>query len=82
MPKPTMLISIETNKDTVSKDFGRSFIQSLCDEDPRLVPEKLSETENYKNPYLGVEDYWVYPRKGTKRDWTCNASVPVQRVPR
>jgi hypothetical protein len=65
MPKQTMLISIETNKDTVSKDFGRSFIQSLCDEDPRLVPEKLSETENYKDPYLGVEDYlenwWAVP---------------------
>ena len=65
MPKPTMLISIETNKDTVSKDFGRSFIESLCNEDPRLIPEKLSETENYKDPYLGVEDYlenwWAVP---------------------
>jgi hypothetical protein len=69
VPKPTILISIDTNAETEAEEFGRSFIQSLCDEDPRLVPEKLSTTENYKDPFLGVDDFlanwWAIPVKTT-----------------
>jgi len=57
LPKPTVLISIDTYVETVTEAFGRSFIQSLCDEDVRLVPEKLSVTENYKDPFLGIDDF-------------------------
>lgn len=69
MPKPTVLISIDTNADTQSVTFGRSFIQSLCNEDKRLVPEWLSTTESYKDPFLGIEDFlanwWAIPVKTT-----------------
>jgi hypothetical protein len=69
MPKPTTVISIDTYALTEAEGFGRSFIQSLCDEDPRLVPEKLSTTENCKDPYLGIDDFlanwWAIPVKTT-----------------
>lgn len=32
-------------------------MRSLCNEDARLVPEKLSTTENYKDPFLGIDDF-------------------------
>lgn len=69
MPKPTIVISIDTYALTEAEEFGRSFIQSLCDEDPRLVPEKLSTTENCKDPFLGIDDFlanwWAIPVKTT-----------------
>ncbi|MFC4291334.1 hypothetical protein ACFOWX_02780 [Sphingorhabdus arenilitoris] len=67
MTKPTILISIDTNAETEAEAFGRAFIQSLCDEDKRLVPEWLSTTESYKNPFLGIDDFvanwWAMPVK-------------------
>ena len=67
MPKPTIIISIDTNADTTSESFGRSFIESLCNQDARLVPEKLSTTENYKDPFLGIDDFvanwWSIPEE-------------------
>lgn len=69
MPKPTILISIDTNAETETVAFGRSFIQSLCDEDKRLVPEWVSTTESYKDPFLGIDDFlvnwWAIPVKTT-----------------
>jgi hypothetical protein len=70
MRKPTILISIDTYALTEAEDFGRSFIQSLCDEDPRLIPEKLaSGDERYKDPFLGIDDFlanwWAIPVKTT-----------------
>ncbi len=67
MSKPTVLIAIDTNAETANEAFGRSFIQSLCDQDARLVPEKLSTTENYKDPFLGIDDFlanwWSIPEE-------------------
>lgn len=67
MAKPNIIISIETNAETEAADFGRSLIGSLCHEDPRLVPERLSTTENYKDPFLGIDDFlanwWAIPVK-------------------
>jgi hypothetical protein len=57
MPKPTVLISIDTYADTATEAFGKSFIQSLYDEDARLVPEWLSTTDTYKDPYVGIDDF-------------------------
>ena len=69
MPKPTILIAIDTYAETESESYGRSFIQSLCNEDPRLVPERLSTEESYKDSFLGVEDFvanwWAIPVKTT-----------------
>ena len=65
MPKPTVLISIQTTGDTTTPTFGRSFVQSLFDEDSRLIPEWLSLTENYKDPFRGIDDFlanwWALP---------------------
>jgi hypothetical protein len=47
MTKPTVLIAIDTDAETTTAAFGRSFIESLCNLDGRLVPEKLSETESF-----------------------------------
>lgn len=67
--KPTVVISIDTYADTTAEAFGRSFIESLCDEDPRLVPEKLSTTESCKDSFLGIDDFlanwWAIPVKTT-----------------
>jgi hypothetical protein len=67
MQKPTTLISIETNVDTTNSGFGLSFIQSLCEEDKRLIPEKLSDTESFKSPFRGVDEFlknwWAVPQK-------------------
>lgn len=67
MSKPAILISIETCLETTTKDFGRSFIQSLCDQDVRLVPEKLSTTESYKDSFRGIDDFlinwWAIPEE-------------------
>lgn len=69
MVKPTVLISIDTRAETETIDFGRAFIQSLCDQDERLVPELLSTSENYKDPFIGVDDFltnwWATPVKTT-----------------
>lgn len=69
MPKPTTVISIDTYSETEAEEFGRSFIQSLCEEDKRLVPEWLSTTESYKDPFLGIDDFlanwWAIPVKTT-----------------
>jgi hypothetical protein len=56
--KPTILISMDTNADTSAATYGRSFIEALCNEDQRLVPEKLAAgEERYKDPFLGIEDF-------------------------
>jgi hypothetical protein len=69
VPKPSILISIRATAETEAEEFGRSFVQSLCDEDPRLVPEKLSITESYNDPFLGIDDFlanwWAIPVKTT-----------------
>lgn len=69
MPKPSVLISIDTTAETEAESFGRAFIQSLCDEDKRLVPELVSTSERYKDPFLGVDDFlanwWAIPVKTT-----------------
>lgn len=69
MPKPRTVISIDTFAETEAEEFGRSFIQSLCEEDKRLVPEWLSTTESYKDPFLGIDDFlanwWAIPVKTT-----------------
>lgn len=63
------MIAINTYAETESETFGRSFIRSLCDEDPRLIPERLSTTESYKDPFLGIDDFvanwWAMPVKTT-----------------
>jgi hypothetical protein len=65
--KPAVLISIDTNAETEADAFGRAFIQSLCDEDKRLVPEWLSTSESYKDHFLGIDDFlanwWAIPVK-------------------
>lgn len=69
MSKPTILISLDSYAETASESIGRSFIQTLCNEDYRLVPEKLSTTESYKDPFLGIDDFlanwWAIPVKTT-----------------
>jgi hypothetical protein len=69
MAKPTILISIDTSAETEAESFGRAFIQSLCDEDKRLVPEWVSTSERYKDPFLGIDDFlthwWAIPVKTT-----------------
>ncbi len=65
MSKPSVLISLETNHTTERKEFGRAFIQRLIDEDARLIPELLSTTERYKDPFLSIDDmidrWWAMP---------------------
>ena len=65
MPKPTILISIKTHIDTSSKDFGRSFFEILCEEDERFIPQFLSTSENYQDPFVDLEkllvDWWAPP---------------------
>lgn len=67
MSKPAVLITIDTSAETETESFGRAFIQSLCDEDKRLVPEWLSTSESYKDPFLGIDDFlanwWAIPVK-------------------
>jgi hypothetical protein len=69
MPKPSILITMDTYAETETEAFGRSFIQGLCDEDRRLVPEWLSTTESYKDTFVGIEDFltnwWAMPVKTT-----------------
>ena len=69
MSKPSILIAIDTYAGTEAEAFGRAFIQSLCDEDKRLVPEWLSTSESYKDPFLGIDDFldnwWAIPVKTT-----------------
>lgn len=71
MPKNTVLISIDTKIATESLDFGRAFIQSLCNEDKRLIPELVANTESCKFPFRGVEEFvdewWAVPVKTTVR---------------
>jgi len=65
MPKPAVLISIEATSETEAQAFGRPLIQTLCDEDPRLVPELVSTTDRYKEPFLGIDkfmsEWWAKP---------------------
>lgn len=65
MSKPSALISLETSQSTEDKAFGRAFMQHLIDQDVRLVPELLSASETYKDPYLGLDDmierWWAMP---------------------
>jgi hypothetical protein len=67
--KPSILISIRATAETEAETFGRTFIQSLCDEDKRLVPEFVSTSERYKDPFLGIDDFlanwWAIPVKTT-----------------
>ncbi|AMS29420.1 MAG TPA: hypothetical protein DIU09_09420 [Hyphomonadaceae bacterium] len=67
MTKPTVLIAIDTDAETTTEAFGRSFIESLCNLDGRLVPEKISETESFKSPFRGVDDFlenwWAIPQE-------------------
>jgi len=69
LPKPSVLISIDTNAETEAESFGRAFIQSLCEEDKRLVPELVSTSERYKDPFLSIDDFlaswWAIPVKTT-----------------
>ncbi|WP_132833956.1 hypothetical protein [Sphingomonas sp. PP-CC-3G-468] len=69
MAKPNIIISIDTSAETETADFGRAFIENLCHADPRLVPERLSTTEGYKEPFLGIDDFvanwWAIPIKTT-----------------
>jgi hypothetical protein len=67
MAKPSVLISLETVVKTEDKTFGRSFMQHLLDEDPRLEPELVSTSEHYKDPFIDLEHYlenwWAIPAK-------------------
>jgi len=67
--KPAILISIDTSAETEAESFGRAFMRTLCDEDKRLIPEWLSTTENYKDPFLGIDNFlanwWAIPVKTT-----------------
>jgi hypothetical protein len=67
MGKPTVLISIDTLADTESDAFGRRFIDCLNSEDARLVPELVSDTERFKDPFVNVdhfiEKWWAMPYK-------------------
>lgn len=65
MSKPTVLISIETWVHTEARDFGREFMQCLLDTDARLVPELVSTSETFKEPFVCVDDFlanwWAMP---------------------
>src|ERR1700722_19932215 len=67
MGKPTALISIDTLAETTSESFGHQFINCLSAEDARLVPELVSDTERFKDPFVDVdhfiEKWWAMPYK-------------------
>jgi hypothetical protein len=67
MGKPTVLLSIETFAETASEAFGRRFIDCLTSEDARLVPELVSDTERFKDPFVDaehfIEKWWAMPYK-------------------
>lgn len=57
MPKPNVLISLRATLLTESKEFGRSFMQALLNEDIRLEPELVSLSERFKDPYVHLENF-------------------------
>jgi len=67
MARPNVLISIEATKETEVRSYGAQFMQSLLDEDPRLVPELVSTSERFRDPFVDldtfVKDWWAIPIK-------------------
>jgi hypothetical protein len=67
MSKPSILISINTLAETEAARFGRRFMEGLCKESGRLVPELVSTSEKCKDPFIDIEnflsDWWAMPVK-------------------
>ena len=67
MPKPNVLIALRTYANTEALDFGRRFITALCEEDARLIPELLSTSERFKDPFVDIDHFvrkwWAMPVK-------------------
>jgi hypothetical protein len=63
MSKPSILISISTKTPTETRAFGQSFMTSLYDTDLRLVPELVSTSEQFGDPYVSLDhfldDWWA-----------------------
>ena len=57
MPTPTVLISIEALTDVSSVEVGRKFMKTLCEVDPRLQPEQVAFSEEYKDPFISIDDF-------------------------
>jgi len=56
--------SLNTRKDMASWSFGKRFVQSLCDFDPRFVPERVGHGERRTAPFAGIDDcesLWASP---------------------
>lgn len=64
MPKPYLLITINTRVDTIDSAFGKGLMEALCEE-PRLVPELVSTSEICKDPFPGIDNFverwWAQP---------------------
>ncbi len=58
---------METYAETATEAFGRRFVQALCEEDQRLVPELVSRSESYKDPFIDLDhflaNWWATPVK-------------------
>lgn len=48
---------METNYDTSSPDVGRLVMRALCDLDARLVPEQVSISDEFRDAFLGVDNF-------------------------
>ncbi len=55
MASPYALMSINTSIETADWEFGRRFLQMLCDFDDRLKPELVSNWEEFKEKFNGVD---------------------------
>jgi hypothetical protein len=66
MPKPRILISIETHAQTETTTFGERLVENLC-ENGSLVPEFVSTSETFKDRFESKEQFlrnwWAIPRK-------------------
>lgn len=65
MSKNSVLISINTYDVTEASSFGKQFIEGLCKQSPRLVPELVSTSEICKERFVDAEhfvnDWWAVP---------------------
>ena len=72
MGKPSVLISIQTAARTEAKAFGRRFMQMLIDENRSLVPELVSTSERFKDPFVNldhfIDHWWAIPIKSYMDD--------------
>ncbi|MCW5258512.1 hypothetical protein D5038_19835 [Verminephrobacter aporrectodeae subsp. tuberculatae] len=62
MRKPHILISIVTDTDTTRWEFGRKVLETFCETDPRLVPDRFDSDVRIKKPFYDIaacEKYWA-----------------------